>query len=204
MKIDRKEILRYMGWRKGEPDGNILKLIDDIAAQFESNVTPRYSSKKVAVTVTDSTVMLDNVTVESADLATHLRDTKTAILLAATLGTEADNIIRRKTVEGTLNLSIAQASGAAMIEGFLDEVCEGFDGFTLPRFSPGYGDWSLSDQTLMLELTDAAKRCGITLTDSFMMVPTKSVTAIVGLSDKCNKEKHSCINCDKKDCDFRK
>ena len=49
------------------------------------------------------------------------------------------------------------------------------------RFSPGYGDFDLKYQKDILEYLDANKKIGISLTDSLMMIPTKSITAIIGI-----------------------
>ena len=55
--------------------------------------------------------------------------------------------------------------------------------FTRPRFSPGYGDLPLDVQSPLLALTDATRRLGVTLSESNLMNPLKSVTAVIGLSD---------------------
>jgi 5-methyltetrahydrofolate--homocysteine methyltransferase len=50
-----------------------------------------------------------------------------------------------------------------------------------PRFSPGYGDLDLSCQKDIFKLLDCSKKIGLTLNDSLLMSPTKSVTAFVGI-----------------------
>ncbi len=233
LKINRGEVLRYMSWRKGEPTEDISRIVENICTEFEKSVTPRYVYKKVSVSAENNRVTIDGAVFESEKLAKHLENSVEGILLAATLGVEADNIIRRQTVLGTVNASIAQAAGAAMIEQYLDDFCAKLEkeyGAVLPRFSPGYGDWSLASGAEILRMCDAEKRIGITLTDSYMMIPTKSVTAVIGvaskspiapflprggtqlqhrsvrngtLNDLC-RIKNSCENCNKKDCEFRK
>ncbi|MBQ7793699.1 MAG: Vitamin B12 dependent methionine synthase activation subunit [Clostridia bacterium] len=209
MKIDRNEVLRYMGQRREAPSEDIMQTVESVCTEMERTVKPRYIYKVLPITSDGERVFAEGTVFESKKLAGHLRETENAAILCATLGVEADNIIRRSALTGTLNASAAQAAGAAMIEQVLDEVCvriaEDTGLFTLSRFSPGYGDWTLSDQRTMLSLADATKRIGITLTDSMMMLPTKSVTAIVGLSDKCkHNNTRSCDSCNKKDCDFRR
>ncbi len=208
MTIDRKEVLRYMLWRKGEPDDVLLSLIERICGEFEKNVTPKSTYRKVSVSVRNNTVTVDDTDFESKSLSKHLENAKEGIIISATLGVEADNIIRREMVLGTLNASVAQAVATAMIEDYLDSVCKGLERqysvSFLPRFSPGYGDWALNEQTKILNLSGGYKQCGITLTESYMMLPTKSVTAIVGITDRCKNEMSSCENCNKKDCEFRK
>lgn len=96
---------------------------------------------------------------------------------------------------------ILQAASAAMIEEYCDQVCEGLKKeyeekglYLRPRFSPGYGDFSLSCQSAVLDALDAGKHLGIKLTDSFLMMPSKSVTAVIGVSQKPHR-------CDVKGCE---
>ena len=74
-----------------------------------------------------------------------------------------------------------------------------------PRFSPGYGDFDICYQEPIVRMLNCAKTIGLTLTDSFMMTPTKSVTAVIGISTQ--KERcpiSGCEVCTKKDCEYRR
>ena len=105
-----------------------------------------------------------------------------------------------------------QACAAAMLEEYLDEwqtaleadmKKEGY--YIRPRFSPGYGDFDIAHQDMILRMLDTAKKIGLTMTDSYMLTPTKSVTAIIGISDtqeKCHIK--GCEVCEKKDCIYRR
>jgi cobalamin-dependent methionine synthase I len=53
-----------------------------------------------------------------------------------------------------------------------------------PRFSPGYGDLPLELQTNLFKVLDCQHFIGLTLNDSMLMSPSKSVTAIVGLRER--------------------
>lgn len=207
MHIDIKEVLRYMGNGKGEVSDDIMSAVNKVCELFESSVSPVYVYRIFPITVSEASVSLEDVTFSSKRLAKHLSGCEYAAVLAATLGTEADTIIRRSAVSGTVNSAAAQAAGTAMIEQVADiavEAIEKESGLkSIPRFSPGYADWELSAQKDMLALCDAQKRTGITLTDSLMMIPTKSITAIVGLNKTGCKSKKDCSQCDKKDCDYR-
>ena len=74
-----------------------------------------------------------------------------------------------------------------------------------PRFSPGYGDFSITYQKELLQVLDAAKKIGLTMTESYMLTPVKSVTAVIGIS-KTNEQCHrsGCESCDKTDCLYRR
>lgn len=106
--------------------------------------------------------------------------------------------------------AVGQACCAVWLDDLVAEYCrsilEQLDGnvYLTPPFSPGYGDWSLSEQEAVLRRLDAHRRIGLTLTSGGMLVPEKSITAIVGLSDR--KEEacvHHCMRCEKTDCPFR-
>ena len=105
-----------------------------------------------------------------------------------------------------------QAAAAAMIETYCDEVNntikaeasrEGL--FCRPRFSPGYGDFSIEHQRDFSRLLDTPRSIGLTVTESCLLAPVKSVTAVIGLTDSpqpCHRK--GCEECDKIDCAFRR
>ena len=105
-----------------------------------------------------------------------------------------------------------QACAAAMLEEYLDAwqeeeekklKTEGY--YMRPRFSPGYGDFSIEHQGMILRMLDTAKTIGLTMTDSSMLTPSKSVTAVLGLSRtdmSCHMK--GCEACGKTDCVYRR
>ena len=106
------------------------------------------------------------------------------------------------------------AVGQAVCAVWLDDLCADYCASLLPRlgegeyltppFSPGYGDWSLGEQQRVLDLLQAPKRLGLTLTAGGMLVPEKSVTALVGISDRQEEScGQKCMRCKKTDCPFR-
>ncbi|GMT42265.1 MAG: vitamin B12 dependent methionine synthase activation domain protein [bacterium] len=50
---------------------------------------------------------------------------------------------------------------------------------TTRRYSPGYGDWTLDAQPEIMRLLDSGK-IGVSLTDTKIMIPRKSVSAAIG------------------------
>ena len=104
-----------------------------------------------------------------------------------------------------------QAAATAMIESYCDEVNtalkESFEKkglYLRPRFSPGYGDFPLECQRDITSVLETAKRIGIMLTDSLLMTPSKSVTAVMGVSPKPHRcEVRGCELCSKTDCAYR-
>ena len=137
---------------------------------------------------------MELLTAESNDLAVNLAHCEKAIIFAATIGNGADRLTRGASFHTPVNALIFDAMGSTAIEWFCDRLCfelsHIYKGYSLrPRFSPGYGDLSLTFQTDLINMLDARRNIGLTLSDSLMMIPQKSVTAIVGLKpNHSNKE----------------
>jgi cobalamin-dependent methionine synthase I len=134
--------------------------------------------------------------------------------MAATIGIEADKLMQKYEITNMAKASIAQSCGAACIEAYcnilqekiLDEVVTntGEKLYLRPRFSAGYGDVELTLQKEIFAALECTKRIGLTLTDSLLMYPTKSVTAFIGLTgnpESCHIGR--CEHCGKLDCEFR-
>lgn len=220
--VNRKEIYRYLGYRGQEPDEMIQKMIDEVLQALLDVIRPVYGYRYYRCQVTqDKVCLLQNQEMSedssgvyefaSRKLAENLSQCEEVVLLAATLGLEVDKLIQRYTVMNMAKASIAQACGAACIEAFCNKVQENIRQeaferglYLRPRFSPGYGDWPLDDQKGIFDLLECQKRLGMSLTDSMLMLPTKSVTAMIGLTknqENCHIAK--CSTCKKVDCEFR-
>jgi hypothetical protein len=212
MDVDRNEVLRYLGYR-GKPAGrDILDSIESCLAELESSVSPRSVSRIFPITFRDGGVSIGGIEIQSNDLLRHLSGCREAILFAATLGAQTDLLLRRYSKTDMTRAVILQACAAAATESYCDECGEQFAAeaakrglFLRPRFSPGYGDFSILHQADFLKILDCPKKIGLTMTDSSMLVPSKSVTAVIGLTDReqsCHIAK--CMECKATDCPFRK
>ena len=68
--------------------------------------------------------------------------------------------------------------------------------FLTTRYSPGYGDLPIGIQRNFIRLLDTVRRIGLNVSDSGIMIPRKSVTAIIGISEAEKKqEKLGCKGC---------
>ncbi len=213
--IPRKEVLRYLGCRK--KDGvseEAERLVEEVCAELESRCLPRHVQQVVPIAFRDEdTILLCEETIQSKDLFRNLKGCDQAVLLAATLGPECDRIQRRAAAVSMARAAAVQAAGAAMIEAYVNEVCQEIHQQALaqgkhdhPRFSPGYGDLSLSVQLLFSRVLSMPRTIGVSLTDSYLMVPSKSVTALIGLSNTPPDCLFTgCENCDRgEDCSYRR
>lgn len=176
-----------------------------------SSVTPRHVLRRLPLAVLKNTVRIGSLAVESKSLAGHLTSSREAILLAATLGVQADQLIRRASALHMSQAVVLQAAAAAKLEEYLDDTGEALarelqkeNLYLTPRFSPGYGDLTLKCQGELLNLLEAGKRIGLSLTAEHMLIPAKSVTAILGLSpEKQTACCQVCQRCPNTACPFR-
>ncbi|MCF2652160.1 vitamin B12 dependent-methionine synthase activation domain-containing protein [Anaeromassilibacillus senegalensis] len=210
MKLKLKEVLRYLGFRGRPADAETVRTAEEIAEDFLHILTPKCVYKRYAVEVTDHTVTLDGWRIESEKLAHHLRGCKAAYLFAATLGVQADRRIRQIAARSMSRGTVANAVCSALIESYCDEMQaelaerELREGLYLrPRFSPGYGDFALESQREIFARLECEKRIGVALTDTLLMTPVKSVSAVIGVADTADCTYRRCQNCTKTDCAFR-
>lgn len=212
MDIQQKEILRYLGYGNKPAEGMVLEQIEEVKKELLAGLTPKsvYGKWDCQVDAAGA-VKIGNTVIRSKNLARHIKGCEYAILLAATLGTKADMLIRRYSVLDMGKAAVAQAVCTAMIEAYCDDLeCriareQAATGWHLKsRFSPGYGDFSIACQKDLFNLLECGKQIGITLTESLMMIPEKSITAVIGLTreEECHKGK--CRSCANLQCEFRK
>jgi cobalamin-dependent methionine synthase I len=126
------------------------------------------------------------------------------VIFAATVGLDFDRLVGRYKRVSPSKALLIQALGAERVEALCDKFCAGFEGRT-SRFSPGYGDLELQSQKEIFDLLRVEEKIGISLNESLLMTPTKSVTAIFGIKDeKTSVKDHDCSLCGLTECEFRR
>lgn len=193
--ISHKEILRYLGCKS--PDAETLALIDSVMAQALPLLQYRVCFCEMPLTHGPDGLYIGERKIPGTDLARCLSGCSRVLLFAATLGLELDRLIARYSVRMPSRAVVLQALGAERVESlcnlFLQELKPEYAvrGQTMrPRFSPGYGDLSLDFQKDLFALLNCSKHIGLSLNESLLMSPTKSVTAVVGLFDE---KQRSCV-----------
>ena len=182
--MNRAEILRYMRASSKTADENLINLVNRAIELVNGAVVPKSIYRIFDCRVTDDSLIIGGTEFKSVRLAENLRGCNRVAVLGATLGTEADRLLRAYSNEGAMLIAL-QAALAAKTEDVCDEVQQLIETEnrvkTRRRYSPGYFDLDISEQKKLFALLDITKRCGITLTDSYQMIPTKSVTAFTGI-----------------------
>ena len=148
---------------------------------------------------------------QGEDIKKHLADCDRAVVLCATLGAEADRLIRVSQISDMPRAVVIDALASAMTEQVCAQVdrllAEQLEGcyFTY-RFSPGYGDYPIELQREFLRFLDAPRKIGLTVTESFLLTPAKSVTAVAGISaEPVPRGRRGCAVCSLRDtCAYRR
>ncbi|MDE6707257.1 MAG: methionine synthase [Oscillospiraceae bacterium] len=201
--VDRTQAFRYMGFH-GEPDEKFNKLADTCEQKLLSAVKPRYCWQLFQKQDIKFLLL-------GQDIQKHLEYCEQVILFCATLSQSTDTCIRLVQTNDVLAGMMIDAMASAFTEQFCDSVESEIlnhnfqHKYATWRFSAGYGDMPLSIQDDFLKLLHAQKRVGVCVTDSGLMIPRKSVTAIIGLSDTpVKKSKKGCTICKlRQNCPYR-
>ncbi len=224
--IDISEALRYMGWKKNQPDEIILNIVKECETEVLKTIKPRYLYKIFNINEVQEGVVVEdtNLTLASESIKKHLKGCTKAVFLCATLSSDIDKLIRKHETTNMLYAMAIDALSNAAIEQILDivqeKIKEELKIYKLNfRFGIGYGDLSLSYQKPFLDIMNASKIIGLNVNENNLLTPRKSVTCIMGMKNQLEdysgsidivlpekKESASgCANCNlNSNCNFKK
>lgn len=211
--VDRREALRYLGCR-GEPDERTRHDLERAAALVEQSVRPRYLmlsaplDRSGAVLSVSGTVL----SLPGKDISRVLADCASCYLLCATLGSEMEALLRSWQLRDLTFAAILDACGSSGVENVCAQAeraltleCRARGEYLTDRYSPGYGDLPITLQRDFCAALDTGRRLGVSVTDSGILLPRKSVTALIGVSDRPQPHREGCASCPNRDnCAFRK
>lgn len=212
-KINTDEALRYMGYDGKISLDNIKALLDKCEQELIFAAVPRYIYKLFDITFEADGILINgsNIKLTGNSILKHLEGCNKIALLAATLSSNVDKLINKYQITDMTSALVADAMASAAIEQVCniaeDELKQSIGNMYMTwRFSPGYGDLPIKLQAPLINILDAPKRIGLTVNSSDMMIPIKSVSAIIGISDKpIEQKRRGCAVCNmNKTCKFRK
>lgn len=202
---DREETIRRLGYKDKTPDGEIMKIIENAENELIKAAAPRYIHAEYD---------RDNLPFQlvGEDIKFHLDGCDKVILFAATLGSGVDRLIRSASVEDMTGAYVTDCIAGIFIEKFCDDeadtaMSQKYSGkFLTWRYGAGYGDFPIEAQKDIIRTLDATKKIGLSVTDSMMLTPLKSVTAVIGISDnELPVKRRGCAVCNmNKSCIYRK
>lgn len=185
------EVYRYLGYAGVLEKGTIEEPVEEAVAaavlELGAVAWPQAVYTEYPVRQENGSWELGFCRTDSRDIGRRLEGCERIVLFAATIGSVADRLIQRAARKSALLGATFQAAGAMYIEVFCDqlnaEINEELEqrGYQArPRFSPGYGDFPLEVQKDIFRVLPCAQRIGLTLRDTLVMAPSKSVTAVIG------------------------
>ncbi len=209
--VDTKETRRYAGLTKAEFDEAMIVAACEECALL---ATPRVQWELYDYDCKENVVRADPpFTMEGNSIRKHLAGAERIVFLAATIGDAVEDAVTRPFAAGSYAHSVLLDAAATTAVEQTCDACEAMlrpqfakEGFTMRwRFSPGYGDWDIHAQPELLRLSHA-DAIGISLTESLMLRPRKSVTAVIGLVRGGDDKElpKGCAVCSKLDCPSRK
>jgi hypothetical protein len=216
LRVDRDEVLRFQGYKKGidVPDAAVLSLFDDALALGESLMEPRVVYRAVPVTGQDSN------RIEAGGERLHiphigplwgqLEHVGAGI---CTVGEAIEDRVRRLWDERELPLAVMLDSvGSAAVESLAEYANDLLCQAAIPagvkvtnRISPGYAGWDTVEQTALFSLCPGGS-IGVTLNESSVMTPGKSISFLVGVGPEVRVDHYftQCRRCWMRDCAYRR
>ena len=202
LQITLADVYEQMGYHNTEPDEATQRETQTVVDDVRLWLRPQF-----CFLVTSELPAFDMGNI----ILRQLRGSEAYALFVCTAGEEFEVFQQRLKTEGDMvRVFIADALGSVIAEKCADQMeltlQESIDKLGwrhTNRFSPGYCGWHVSEQQKLFPLFDG-HTCGITLTESSLMVPIKSVSGIIGLGREVRKLDYTCGLCTFENCYKRK
>ncbi len=214
MYVDKKEALRYMGYSGQKIDDNIQKLLDDCIDEVMDISKESFLYEIFDIERTGEGLHLKGSTIilRGEAINAHLAEAERGVVMAATLGLQVDRRIDFYSKTDLTRGLVFDACAAAAVESLCDMVqgeiaakAETMGLEITSRYSPGYGDFSIGIQKEIAKVLRTYEKIGLSVNESSIMIPRKSVTAVIGMQvGKCSVKSNKCKSCESKYCLYRK
>jgi len=222
IKIDEDEVLRYQGYHRNKAEKTneiILQITQEEIKQGYHLFEPQGIYTKVIIKniSSEGKINLENgLNLEiNNSMLNLLKVTSYLVFGLSTIGNRLEEKVAELFTQNEYPKAIALDAVGTVAERFLSNyikslICQeakeqSFQ--TAKYFSPGSGNWDISQQKNIFQIIPADK-IGVKLTDSCMMIPKKSLSWVVGvgknITTPSKEEGHSCKTCQAENCQFRK
>lgn len=177
VRIDRSKWLEVMNV-SGEMDDSLEKSADEAERLLLSIARPKCTYRIMDI---------KDMRLAGKSIRRHLEGCRKAVVMGATLGAGVDELIRKMQIIDMALAVIIDCGASILIEQLCDklerDIKKNICGYATTRFSPGYGDFPIEYQKNIIRYIDGQRRIGLNVTADFIMIPRKSVTAVMGISD---------------------
>lgn len=217
--LNINEALRYLGYGGNAPDERVMQLLNECSEEIMKTARPQMVYKVFDIAdFTDHDTAVKSVELSGTNfvltgksITEHLAGCERAVLFAATISAGIDRLIRVTQLENMAKAVIMDSLASVAVEQVCDKteliIKEQFpEYYQTFRFGVGYGDLPITLQRDFLNILNAQKVIGLNASASCMLTPTKSVTAVIGLSRQpIASKQRGCQTCSLYEkCNFRR
>ncbi|MDR2939451.1 MAG: hypothetical protein LBV08_03920 [Clostridiales bacterium] len=207
-KIDKGGVLRLLAYNSAHNLNNtpvIDELVNECILEAENASQFRYIYK--IFDINGCKLEGTDIYLNSRDIKAHLEGSSKCLVLAATIGVGVDRLISKYEITNITKAVIIDACGSVAAERAqtkaISEAAQALMSnkgmgcnFMTSQYSPGYGDFPISMQNKIIDILQAQKTIGLTVTENHIMIPRKSITSLTGISGQAVSGKLSgCKNC---------
>ncbi len=207
--VNKDEVVRYCGAKQNSSE--LCELIELCLKEADGKISARVCYREYSAFIGEEISDLGFTNTASSLIKRHLGGCDKIILFAATVGLETDRLISKYSRISPSKALVFSAIGAERIEA----LCDVFENEmrlkyktesknVTSRISAGYGDIPLELQKDIFLSLNCSKNIGVSLNESLLMSPSKSVTAIMGISALPCCADSGCFGCSKQNCEFRR
>lgn len=203
--LNRNEIFRYLGYKKDIPDEKINLIIEDCIVEATKLVSCKYTYNTYDMEILNQNeikVLATNCIFKGNNITKHLGECEKIVVMAATIGIQIDRNIKLLENTDMTKAVVFNAVSTTYIEELCDYVQSEIqskylkEGYSITnRYSPGYGDFNILQQIDIGNLLKTNTTIGLTITNTGLSIPFKSVTAIIGLHKYCKEDNPTTKNC---------
>lgn len=212
--IENSFIEDYIGFNPGNAPDPFPEIISEIRHKAEKILAPHGGFAlydQVLIDRPGKRIFVNDVEFHTEVIVTmHLQHSTTIALFACTAGPEITSLAADYNRKGkTIHAYIVDSIGSIVVERAMDKVQEHLSLFMQERglritnrYSPGYCNWDIREQAPLFGLLPAGF-CGITLSDSMLMKPIKSVSGLIGVGREVSYDRYTCHYCKDVSCIYR-
>ena len=175
--IDKKQWLARLGVT-GEADEQLLRQMESAEAKLLEAAVPQGIYRIMGT---------DAFELPGSAIKKHLEECTDMVVMAVTLGAGVDRLIRMRQIRDMAEAVFLDSGASVLAEQCADileaEIRAKAGGFMTGRYSPGYGDFPIEMQKQLIKAVDGPKNIGLTANESCILIPRKSITAIMGIAD---------------------
>lgn len=190
--LHTQEVLQNLGYRGNQPDAHTQAVLQKAEVILQENAAPRWVYQRFGLQKgTDIVLPGTGIALQGGDIAAHLQGCYACFLFAVTLGLQVDTVLRQAQVEDMALAVVLDMAASVLVDQyaqtaqeFLQSQAAQTEEFATGRFSPGYGDLPIQLQPAILQAINAGRAIGLTASQSNILLPRKSITAVIGVSNQ--------------------